>query len=106
MRQWPLRHFSTLANLLIESQDVDIALIGGPDEASFATEVQRGIKDQSRIHDLVGEFKLDELPYFLDTCALFVGNNSGPKHIAGGIGVFRVSRLRRGAHSLQTIAHG
>jgi ADP-heptose:LPS heptosyltransferase len=87
MRQWPPERFAEVSNALIASEDVDIALIGGPDEEAFAADVERRIQDRSRIHNLVGKFKLDELPYFLETCALFVGNNSGPKHMAAGLGV-------------------
>jgi ADP-heptose:LPS heptosyltransferase len=87
MRQWPPERFAEIANALIATEDIDIALIGGPDEAEFAGDVERRIRKMDRVHNLVGKFKLDELPYFLDTCALFIGNNSGPKHIAAGIGV-------------------
>jgi ADP-heptose:LPS heptosyltransferase len=87
MRQWPPRHFAEIANLLVATEDVDMVLIGGPDEAEIAGMVERGIRKTDRVHNLIGRFKLDELPYFLDTCALFIGNNSGPKHIAAGLGV-------------------
>jgi ADP-heptose:LPS heptosyltransferase len=36
---------------------------------------------------LIGRVKLAELPALLAACALFVGNNSGPKHIAAALGV-------------------
>jgi ADP-heptose:LPS heptosyltransferase/GT2 family glycosyltransferase len=100
MRQWPLERFAEISNALIASEDVDIALIGGPDEADFAAGVERHIQDRSRVHNLVGKFKLDELPYFLETCALFIGNNSGPKHLAAGLGVPTV-----GIHSGVVDAH-
>jgi ADP-heptose:LPS heptosyltransferase/GT2 family glycosyltransferase len=87
MRQWPPERFAEISNALIASEDVDIALIGGPDEEAFAASVERHIHDHSRVHNLIGKFKLDELPYFLETCALFIGNNSGPKHMAAGLGV-------------------
>jgi ADP-heptose:LPS heptosyltransferase len=87
MRQWPPERFAEISNALIASEEVDIALIGGPDEEAFAASVERHIHDHSRVHNLIGKFKLDELPYFLETCALFIGNNSGPKHMAAGLGV-------------------
>jgi len=87
MRQWLPERFAEISNALIASEDIDIALIGGPDEEAFAADVGRCIQDHSRVHNLVGKFKLDELPYFLETCALFIGNNSGPKHMAAGLGV-------------------
>ncbi len=100
MRQWPPDRFAEIANALLETEEIDIALIGGPDEAEFAGKVQEHIQNTERVHNLIGKFKLDELPYFLDTCALFIGNNSGPKHIAAGIGVPTI-----GVHSGVVDAH-
>jgi heptosyltransferase-3 len=39
---------------------------------------------------LAGQLPLSELPGLLTRCALFVGNDSGPKHIAAGMGVPRL----------------
>jgi ADP-heptose:LPS heptosyltransferase len=36
---------------------------------------------------LVGKLPLAELPGLLTACSLFLGNNSGPHHIAAGLGV-------------------
>lgn len=36
---------------------------------------------------MVGQIDLADLPLFIGACALFVGNDSGPKHIAAGLGV-------------------
>ena len=87
MRQWPPIQFAALANMLIQLEDVTIAVIGGPDELEIATGVIEGIKRQDRVVSLVGKLKLQELPCFIESCALFVGNNSGPKHIAAALGV-------------------
>jgi O-antigen biosynthesis protein len=87
MRQWPPVNFASLVNMLIKFEDVNIAVIGGPDELEIASEVVSLIKRQDRAISLVGKLKLEELPYFIESCALFVGNNSGPKHIAAALGV-------------------
>jgi len=39
------------------------------------------------VHSVVGEVSLQELPQLLASAALFVGNDSGPKHLAAGLGV-------------------
>jgi ADP-heptose:LPS heptosyltransferase len=39
------------------------------------------------VTSLIGRLKLNDLPLFIDCCTLFVGNNSGPKHIAAALGV-------------------
>jgi ADP-heptose:LPS heptosyltransferase len=87
MRQWPARYFAELINLLLTEDDVDIVLIGGPDETPIARTILKSVKQYDRVHDLIGKINLDQLPYLIGMCALFVGNNSGPKHIAAGLGV-------------------
>lgn len=87
MRQWPPTHFATLINMLIEQENVNVAIIGGPDELEIANEVLGRIKVLDRVTSLVGKLKLNDLPYFIESCALFVGNNSGPKHISAALGV-------------------
>jgi ADP-heptose:LPS heptosyltransferase len=86
-KQWPPSYFADLINALLATEDVHVCLIGGPDDAEIAKEVAELASDNNRVFNLVGQFRLNELSYFLDTCSLFIGNDSGPKHIAAGVGV-------------------
>jgi ADP-heptose:LPS heptosyltransferase len=87
MKQWPADYFALLINQLLELEDVNIALVGGPDDEPIATAILYNVKEADAVLSLVGKLKLAELPDFIATCALFVGNDSGPKHIAAGLGV-------------------
>ena len=87
MRQWPAEHFAALIDLLIERNGVNVVLIGGPEEAELAEQVLAQVLHAESVATLVGKTPLKELPALLATCALYVGNNSGPKHIAAAIGV-------------------
>jgi O-antigen biosynthesis protein len=87
LRQWPPEYFASIGDSLIECEDVNVAVIGGLDEREIADRMLTDMKRQDRATSLVGRLDLAELPYFLKTCALFVGNNSGPKHIAAALGV-------------------
>jgi ADP-heptose:LPS heptosyltransferase/GT2 family glycosyltransferase len=86
-RQWPAAHFAKLIDLLVANHEVAIALIGGPEEAEVAAEVLARVKSKDAVKSLVGATRLSDLPALLASAALFVGNNSGPKHIAAGLGV-------------------
>jgi O-antigen biosynthesis protein len=86
-RQWPPAHFASLINLLVEFEDVNVAVIGGPDEIEIANQIIALIKRPERVNSFAGKLKLEELPYFIESCALFVGNDSGPKHLAAALGV-------------------
>jgi len=87
MRQWPAEHFAALIDLMVERDDVNAILIGGPDEAELADEVLASVSAKSSVISLVGKTPLRDLPGLLARCALYVGNNSGPKHIAAALGV-------------------
>jgi ADP-heptose:LPS heptosyltransferase len=45
------------------------------------------VRMPSSVLSLVGRIPLEHLPQFLARCALFIGNNSGPQHIAAGLGI-------------------
>lgn len=87
LRQWAPAHFARLIDLLVAEDDVNVALIGGPDEKEIAAEVLGHIRDRDRVFNLVGRSKLSEVPRIMAESVLFVGNNSGPSHIASGLGV-------------------
>ena len=87
MRQWPAEHFASLIDLLVEKNAVNAVLIGGAEEAALAEEVLGRIANRNAVVSVVGETPLRQLPDLLRACALYVGNNSGPKHIAAALGV-------------------
>lgn len=87
LRQWPTASFARLIDLLAAREDLRIALIGGPDEREIADKVMAQVQRQDRVFDLVGRSSLSELPRIIAQSVLFVGNNSGPSHIAAGLGV-------------------
>ena len=76
-----------MIDLLVVNHDVTIAVIGAPEEAEIADSVIEKVGHREAVKSLIGEVKLSELPALLATAALYVGNNSGPKHIAAALGV-------------------
>ena len=87
MRQWPAEHFASLIDLLVEKNAVNAVLIGGAEEAELAEEVLDQVANRDAVVSVVGKTPLRQLPDLLRACALYVGNNSGPKHIAAALGV-------------------
>jgi ADP-heptose:LPS heptosyltransferase/GT2 family glycosyltransferase len=87
LRQWPREYFSVLIDQLIETEDVHVILIGGPDEAALGASILKLIVHTKSVWSLIGRVRLGDLPALIARCALFVGNNSGPQHIAAGLGV-------------------
>jgi ADP-heptose:LPS heptosyltransferase/GT2 family glycosyltransferase len=90
-RQWPTPYFAQLIDLLIKDHDVNVAIIGGPDETDIADAILAAVRNPDRVVSCLGKMKLHETSEFLPKCALFVGNNSGPSHLAAALGVPTVS---------------
>lgn len=86
MRQWPIESYTALIDLIVAEEDVHVLIIGGADEAPLAREIE-AVVDPAAVLSLVGRIGLADLPLVLQASALFIGNNSGPKHIAAALGV-------------------
>jgi ADP-heptose:LPS heptosyltransferase/GT2 family glycosyltransferase len=87
LRQWPVEHFAHLIDQLIEMEDVHVVLIGSPDEVGLAARILDVVTHPKSVWSLIGRLALGDLPALIARCVLFVGNNSGPQHIAAGLGV-------------------
>ncbi len=86
-KQWPTEHFSALIDLLIERNNVNILLVGGPDEVEVADTLLRSVLHSEAVASMAGMTSLTDLPRVLLNCAMYIGNDSGPKHIAAAIGM-------------------
>jgi ADP-heptose:LPS heptosyltransferase/GT2 family glycosyltransferase len=86
-KQWPTEHFSALIDLLIERNNVNVLLIGGPDEVEVANDIWENVLHPTAVGSMAGKTSLVDLPRVLLNCALYIGNDSGPKHIAAAIGM-------------------
>jgi len=87
MRQWSLDKYVELIELLLATERVQVALIGGADDAATAGSILKRLGKRDGVFDLFGKLSLKDLPKLLRRAALFVGNNSGPQHVAAGLGV-------------------
>jgi O-antigen biosynthesis protein len=86
-KQWPEAHFSALIDLLIEKNDVNILLVGGADEVDVANGLLADVQHPGAVASMAGRTSLADLPRLLKNCVLYIGNDSGPKHIAAAVGV-------------------
>ncbi|HEY6430548.1 MAG TPA: glycosyltransferase family 9 protein [Acetobacteraceae bacterium] len=87
MKQWPTEHFVALIDLLTQDAAVNIVLIGGPDEVETADRIVAATCRPDAVRTAVNEIPLECLPALFSRCTLFVGNDSGPKHIAASVGI-------------------
>lgn len=71
LRRWPGERFAALAAWLRDAQGLSPVILGTPADPAFVGAL-----------DLRGRTTLRQAAALLARCALFVGNDSGPKHLA------------------------
>ena len=87
IKQWPPTHFATLIDMLIHGEGANILLVGSPDERDVAWQVLARVEKPQSVMSLIGRTNMNDLPHIMQASDLFIGNDSGPKHIAAGFGV-------------------
>jgi ADP-heptose:LPS heptosyltransferase/GT2 family glycosyltransferase len=86
-RQWPVEYFAAVIDRLVEADAARVVLIGAPGDEEVAAAILKQLRRPRAVTSLVGKMPLSELPALLAGASLFLGNNSGPKHIAASLGV-------------------
>lgn len=84
-KRWPADRFADLADRLVESLGADILIFGSAGEKPLAEEIAGGMEHTPTI--LAGETTLRQLMALMAQCRLVVSNDSGPMHLAAGLGV-------------------
>lgn len=81
-KQWPLRQFRQLAERLVQRSDLELLLIGGPRDKALAAEFH-GVP---RLTNWIGKTTPRQLAQLLANCQMLISNDSGPMHVAAGVG--------------------
>ena len=85
-KSWPMQRFQALANYLSRSLLLDVAFICKSDESPSLDSLRKAFAGNRSIH-FVATTDLTFIYSILMHAALFVGNDSGPLHIASMAGV-------------------
>jgi heptosyltransferase-2 len=82
-RRWPLDNFVRIAEELVTRYKLDVAVIGSADERSLV-----GAFDAQGVPvlDLTGSLELSQLAAILKAARVYIGNDSGPAHLAAMVG--------------------
>ena len=89
IKEWPPLYFSRLMDLLIQRNEASIVIFGGGDDVQTAQSIIEQMKyyNEDRVLSLAGKLSLKEFTDGITSCHLFIGNDSGPAHIAAAQGV-------------------
>jgi lipopolysaccharide heptosyltransferase II len=84
-KRWPAERFAELAAALVSELALPVALLGAAGEGPLCEEVARAAG--SGVLNLAGGATLGETAAIISRARLYVGNDSGPTHMARALGV-------------------
>jgi ADP-heptose:LPS heptosyltransferase len=84
-RMWPIERFAEVAKALWANSGLRSVVIGGPGDVGLCSELQKMIGDSAI--SMAGKTNSLQMLDLIASASLFLGNDSGPAHIAGGLGV-------------------
>ncbi len=92
-KRWPENRFIDFVNRLIEIHKVKVIVVG----ASNVIDIARTIISSAKVEiiDVTGKTTIGQLAALLMRCDLLVSNDSGPVHVAAGVGTPVVSIFTR-----------
>lgn len=84
LKRWLPERYAELADWLIAQKRAQILFVGVEDEIPIITEIQALMQGESI--NIAGKTTLTQLASILLTCNVFIGNDSGPMHLAAAVG--------------------
>lgn len=92
-KRWPPERFAEVADRLAEKHKARILLVGAGDSQLIAREVLLSMKQP--VFDFTGKTTVSHLISLLKRCSLLISNDSGPVHLAVGVGTPVISIFGR-----------
>lgn len=85
--RWPVEHFVALAERLLQEKGLRLVLTGDSEEDPSAREISRRLAGHGdRVLNLAGRTTLGELGFLLRDAEALVTRDTGPSHLAAGVG--------------------
>jgi lipopolysaccharide heptosyltransferase I len=88
-KQWPANSFAELARRIRREYDASLLLLGTPSERALGEQIERHLRrddPDARVQNLIGSTRLQRLAALLARVDLLLSNDSGPMHLAAGLG--------------------
>jgi len=84
-RRWGQENYTALVRWLTTEVGLPVVLVGGADDVAEAEAIVAAVAD-APVTNLAGKTNLRESAGILSRASLFVGNDSGPAHLAASVG--------------------
>ena len=96
LREWMPERFAAIADRLVAHFKADVLIFGGPHESELVQTVATLM--ERRAIPFAGNLQIRQLAACIEQCDLFLTNDTGPMHIAAGVGTRTVSLFGPGNH--------
>ena len=83
-KRWMPERFAELADWLIDHNQAQILFVGVPDEIPIISQIQASMEQESI--NIAGMTTIPQLASILEKSSMFIGNDSGPMHLAAAVG--------------------
>lgn len=84
LKRWLPERYAELADWLIAQKRAQVLFVGVENEIPIITKIQEFMRAKSI--SIAGKTTLTQLASILRTCNVFIGNDSGPMHLAAAVG--------------------
>ncbi len=91
VKQWPVERFRELAERIVKETDMNVVIVGGPEELPKSTLFNNLDK---RIKNVTGKTTLIVLASILKKSKLLISGDSGPIHMACAVGIPVIALFR------------
>ena len=85
LKRWRPERYAKLADWLVAQKRAKIIFVGVDAEMPIIAEIQALMREKS--FNIAGKTSLTQLASILQLCQLFIGNDSGPMHLAAAVGI-------------------
>lgn len=85
-KRWPAKHFAALADKIHETWHLPVVVTGSGDDLKLFLQMKNSIV-KAKLISLIGHTSLEQLGAVFQNALCLVTGDSGPMHIASGIGI-------------------
>ncbi len=88
LKRWPVERYREIIHRLVHERNAQVLLIGGTDDIVLnQTLISTLDVPEGTVLNLAGKTNFGESAALLERCALFIGNDSSPMHLAAAVGI-------------------
>jgi ADP-heptose:LPS heptosyltransferase/GT2 family glycosyltransferase len=82
---WPSDYYARLVDIFVERLEATVIFFGIQQERPLIESILKQMKNAQRAISMAGKLNINQFLFFLKNIDLFIGNNSGPIHMAAAL---------------------